>query len=62
MLLSIGKTAKKLGVTTTTLRNWHKENKLIPEKITTGGTRYYSEEQIYLYFNKKFNNSEIKNK
>ena len=52
MLLSIGKVAKRLGVTTTTLRNWHKENKLIPEKITDGGTRYYSEEQIFIYLNK----------
>ena len=52
MLLSIGKVAKKLGITTTTLRNWHRENKLIPEKITDGGTRYYSDDQIFKFMNK----------
>lgn len=48
-MYSIGKFAKKIGVTTTTLRNWHKEGKLIPSKITDGGTRYYSEEQLNIY-------------
>ena len=51
-MYSIGKFAKEIGVTTKTLRNWHKEGKLIPIKITDGGTRYYSEEQLNIYFNK----------
>lgn len=48
-MYSIGKFAKMIGVTTTTLRNWHKEGKLIPTKITDGGTRYYSDEQLGIY-------------
>jgi putative resolvase len=46
---SIGKFAKEIGVTTTTLRNWHKNGELIPSKITNGGTRYYSHEQLSRY-------------
>lgn len=51
MLYSIGKFAKEIGVTTTTLRNWHKSGELIPCKITNGGTRYYSEIQLKEYLN-----------
>jgi DNA-binding transcriptional MerR regulator len=45
-MYSIGKFAKLLGVTTQTLRNWHKSGELIPCMITRGGSRYYSEEQL----------------
>jgi len=45
-MYSIGKFAKEIGVTTQTLRNWHKSGELIPFKITKGGTRYYSEKQL----------------
>jgi len=48
-MYSIGKFAKEIGVTTQTLRNWHKSRELIPFKITEGGTRYYSEEQLNRY-------------
>lgn len=51
MLYSIGKFAKEIGVTTTTLRNWHDSGELIPFKITNGGTRYYSEGQLNKYLN-----------
>ena len=51
MLCSIGKFAKEIGVTTTTLRNWHKSGELIPFKVTKGGTRYYSERQLNRYLN-----------
>ena len=50
-LMSIGKFAKKVGVTTTTLRRMHESGELIPAHITKGGTRYYSTEQL-----KQFNN------
>ena len=46
MFYSIGKTASILGVTVTTLRNWDKSGYFIPDKVTEGGTRYYSEDQI----------------
>lgn len=53
-LISIGKFAKRIGVTTTTLRRWDKDDKLKPHYISKGGTRYYSTEQL-----KEFNiNSE----
>lgn len=43
---AIGKAAKILGVTPQTLRVWQKEGKLIPNHISTGGHRYYSDEQL----------------
>jgi len=44
-LLSISKTAEILGVSDETLRNWHKEGKLIPTK-TQGGHRRYKQSDI----------------
>ena len=48
-LLSIGKFAKTVGVTTTTLRRMHQSGELIPAYISNGGTRYYSTEQLKLF-------------
>jgi len=45
-MYTIGKFAKKLGVTVHTLRVWDKENRLKPEYVSNGGHRYYSEEQL----------------
>ena len=45
-LMSIGKFAKRVGVTTATLRRMHESGELIPAHITKGGTRYYSTEQL----------------
>lgn len=45
-LISIGKFAKKVGVTVTTLRRMHESGELIPAHITRGGTRYYSTDQL----------------
>ena len=58
-MYSIGKFAKEIGVTTQTLRNWHKTKELIPFKITDGGTRYYSEEQLNRYLGVFGENSKI---
>lgn len=44
--LTIGKMAKKLGVTEQTLRNWDKSGKLKPAYISESGYRYYSSEQL----------------
>ena len=49
MLHSIGKFAKQIGVSVHTLRQWHKENILVPAKVTRGGTRYYSDVQLEEY-------------
>jgi putative resolvase len=40
-LLNIGEAAELLGVTTSTLRRWEKEKKLIPDERTRGGQRRY---------------------
>ena len=48
-MLSIGKFAKTVGVTTTTLRRMHQSGELIPAHISNGGTRYYSTEQLKLF-------------
>lgn len=45
----IGDFAKEIGVSIQTLRNWDKDGTLKPAKITEGGTRYYSEDQLNKY-------------
>lgn len=49
-LLSIGKFAKLVGVTPTTLRRMQESGELIPAHITQGGTRYYSTEQLKHFY------------
>lgn len=49
-LLSIGKFAKLVGVTPTTLRRMQESGELIPAHITQGGTRYYSTEQLRQFY------------
>lgn len=56
-LLSIGKFAKIVGVTPTTLRKMQETGELIPQHISNGGTRYYSSEQL-----KHFSHTETINK
>ncbi len=41
MLVRIGIAAKLQGVSTSTLRRWEKEEKLLPERRTRGGDRRY---------------------
>ena len=43
---SIGEFANKIGKTVQTLRNWDKNGTLKPSHITSGGTRYYSQDQL----------------
>ena len=43
---SIGEFANKIGKTVQTLRNGDKNGTLKPSHITSGGTRYYSQEQL----------------
>ena len=50
-LLKIGEVAKLLGVTTATLRNWHKSGELVPTKITKNGNRYYLKSKVLEFFN-----------
>ncbi len=48
-LISIGKFAKMVGVTTTTLRRMHESGELVPYHVSQGGTRYYSKEQLKMF-------------
>lgn len=52
-MYSIGEFAKLIGKSQQTLRNWHKKGTLIPEIVSSYGTRTYSEKQILEYFGKK---------
>jgi len=45
-MYSIGKFAKKLGITVHTLRTWDKEDTLKPKYVSKGGHRYYDDEQL----------------
>lgn len=56
-LISIGKFAKKVGLTTASLRRMHESGECIPYHITKGGTRYYSLDQL-----KDFSTSDKKKK
>lgn len=44
--LTIGEVAKEFGVTTQTIRNWEKQNILIPYHRLQSGWRYYTSEQV----------------
>lgn len=50
-LMSIGKFAKTVGLTPATLRRMHDTGELIPYRISQGGTRYYSTEQLDQFLN-----------
>lgn len=56
----IGNFAKEISVSIQTLRNWHKNGKLIPAHITPAGTRYYSDEQLDEYLSGNFYNERPK--
>ena len=43
---SIGRTAKEIGRTMATLRNWDNKGILKPDYVTDGGTRFYSENLV----------------
>ena len=45
-MYSIGEFSKKLGVSIQTLRNWDKEGKLCPIKLSSGHRRYTDEHFI----------------
>ena len=45
-LFSIGKFAKLVGITPSTLRRMQETGELVPCHISQGGTRYYSDEQL----------------
>lgn len=50
-MISIGKFAKMVGLTPTTLRRMHDTGELIPYHISKGGTRYYSTDQLDKFLN-----------
>lgn len=56
--LSIGKTAKELGVSISTLRQWERKGILVPERTPTGHRRYKNE-QIKGFEVKKYERIEL---
>ena len=46
---SISEAAKKLGVSTSTMRRWHKSGQLVPEIVLLSAYRRYSEKQLEDY-------------
>ena len=44
--IKIGKAAEILGVSIQTLRRWEVDGSLVPEKRTSGGTRYYDLDKL----------------
>ncbi|BAE47831.1 IS607-like element ISCbt4 family transposase [Clostridium botulinum C] len=53
-LMSIGKFAKRVGVNVVTLRRMEAKGEFLPAHVSSGGTRYYSTDQLK-YFGKKRN-------
>jgi hypothetical protein len=49
--LSIGETARILGVSLDTLRRWDKEGKLRSFRASEKGHRYYSSKDVYFFWN-----------
>ena len=48
-LLTIGETAKKLGVSIDTLRRWDKSGKFSSVRLSSGGNRYYRKSDVDLF-------------
>lgn len=57
---SIGEFAKLIGKTIQTLRNWDSKGVLKPHHVTSGGTRYYSQEQLNHFLGLKAKNNTTK--
>ena len=53
MFYRISEFANKLGVSSSTLRNWEKRGWLKPHHVTPSGYRYYSEEQYEQFLKRK---------
>lgn len=50
-LMSIGKFAKKVGINVATLRRMEASGEFKPHYVSSGGTRYYSTEQLKFFGN-----------
>ena len=59
MLMSIGKFAKKIGVSVSTVRHWDNINFLKPVKISNTGYRYYSQKQVDEYLDNDNKNDKV---
>lgn len=45
--IKIGEAAKLLGVSVQTLRRWEREDELLPDRKSEGGTRYYDLDKLF---------------
>ena len=59
MLMSIGKFAKKIGVSVSTVRHWDNINFLKPVKVSNTGYRYYSQKQVDKYLDNDNKNDKV---
>lgn len=57
--MSIGKFAKKIGVSVSTVRHWDNINVLKPAKVSNTGYRYYSQEQVDKYLDNYNKNDKV---
>lgn len=57
---SIGEFSTLIGKTPQTLRDWHKKGTFLPHHITSGGTRYYSQEQLNHFLGIKSTSTQTK--
>ena len=57
---SIDEFSKRIGVASSTLRNWDKSGTLVPHHRTPGGHRVYTEEQAITYLSPTITDTGIK--
>lgn len=61
MLLGIHRTAELMGVTTTTLKNWHTQNRHpLPAIVTKGGWRRYLATDVLAYLEREESELRVK--
>lgn len=49
--LKVGQVAELFGVSTQTVRNYQYTKMLVPDEVTSGGTRLYKEETVNNFLN-----------
>lgn len=57
---SIGEFSNLIGKTPQTLRDWHRKGTFLPQHVTSGGTRYYSHEQLFNFLGVRESENNVK--
>jgi len=58
-MLKVKQVSEMTGLHPNTLRDLHKKGQFVPKKVSEGGTRYYSEEQVLAYLGDNTTNRKI---